>query len=72
MEVHILFAGGLHVEKLLWVILIIGKSDIMFSELIVVHCLGIDENRYVNVELIFGKTDVMRWLFSCQDVENDE
>ena len=46
----------------------IGK----FYELIVVLCLGNDEDRHVNVELIFSKTDVRRWLFSCQDVENDE
>ena len=26
----------------------------------------------MNAEVIFVKTDVMRWLFSCRDVENDE
>ena len=25
----------------------------------------------MNAEVIFVKTDVMRWLFSCQDVEKD-
>ena len=35
-------------------------------------CVGNLEDRHVNVELILGKTDVMRWLFTCWDVENDE
>ena len=26
----------------------------------------------MNAEVIFVKTDVMRWLFSCRDVKNDE
>ena len=44
----------------------------IFCKLIVVLCLGNDKYRYVNVELIFGKTDVMRWLFSCRNVDIDE
>ena len=35
-------------------------------------CLGNNEERYVNVEVIFVRTNVLRWLFSCRAVENDE
>ena len=49
----------------------IGKGKNIVCEVIVI-CLGNNEDRHVNVEVKCVITDVMRWIFSCWAVENDE
>ena len=60
-EVCIQEADGRRVGKILWVIPMIGKSENIFCELIVI-CLDNHEDRHVNVEVIFVKTDVFHFL----------
>ena len=56
-EVCIQEADGRRVGKILWVIPMIGKSENIFCELIVI-CL----DNHEDVEVIFVKTDVFQFL----------